>query len=189
LNCLDLPWLTVLPLALCEHKPIRPKAERVAGLLLGGLLLDAIGLSGFLERHRHAKGDPFLPFADLPSPFEPSVVCVEWSGLQVAADALLPAPGSSIRRTGPSGQQTIEAKTYGQNAPAAPKPRLSDRTTQPSTQPSTSTVIFEPAAVSHSYGDGNTFSVGQPAVDGAGARSDRGTRAEGALDYQEPAQR
>src|SRR5215469_13182450 len=55
---------SVLPVGLCEHKPIRPKAERVAGLLLGGLLLDAIGLSGFLERHRHAKGDPFLPFAD-----------------------------------------------------------------------------------------------------------------------------
>ena len=57
-----------------------------------------------------------------------------------------PAPGSSIRRTGPSGHQTIEAKTYGQNAPAAPKPRLSDRTTQPSTQPSTSAVIFGPGA-------------------------------------------
>jgi hypothetical protein len=55
-----------------------------------------------------------------------------------------PAPGSSIRRTGPSGHQTIEAKAHGQNAPAAPQPRLSDRTTQPSTQPSTSAVIFEP---------------------------------------------
>jgi len=30
---------SVLPLGLCEHKPIRPKAEPVAGLLLGGLLL------------------------------------------------------------------------------------------------------------------------------------------------------
>src|SRR5215469_2802691 len=56
---------SVLPLGLCEHKPILPKAERVAGLLLGGLLLDAIGVSSFLERHRHAKGDSFLPFAGL----------------------------------------------------------------------------------------------------------------------------
>jgi hypothetical protein len=62
----------------------------------------------------------------------------------VSPDLADPAPGSSIRRTGPSGHQTIEAKTHGQNTPAAPKPRLSNRTTQPSTQPSTSAVIFEP---------------------------------------------
>ena len=51
-------------------------------------LLDAIGLSGSLKRHGHAKGDSFLPFADLPFPFEPSVVGVEWSGLQVAPRTL-----------------------------------------------------------------------------------------------------
>jgi len=32
--------------------------------------------------HWHAKGDSFFPFAHLPFPFEPSVVGVEWSGLQ-----------------------------------------------------------------------------------------------------------
>jgi hypothetical protein len=50
--------------------------------------LDAIGLGGFLERHGHAEGDSFLPFADLPFPLKPSVVGVEWSGLQVAPRAL-----------------------------------------------------------------------------------------------------
>ena len=34
------------------------------------------------------KGDSFLPFADLPLPFEPSVVGVKWSGLQVAPRTL-----------------------------------------------------------------------------------------------------
>ena len=47
-----------------------------------------VGLDGSFERHRHAEGESFFPFADLPFPFEPSVIAVEWSGLQVAADAL-----------------------------------------------------------------------------------------------------
>jgi len=38
--------------------------------------------------HWHAKGDSFFPFAHLPFPFEPSVVGVEWSGLQVSVGAL-----------------------------------------------------------------------------------------------------
>src|SRR6266513_6470083 len=80
--------VSVLPLSLRKYKPIRPKAEDVAGLRLGCLVLDAVGLGGFLERHGHAKGDSFLPFADLPFPFKPSVVGVEWSGLQVAPRAL-----------------------------------------------------------------------------------------------------
>src|SRR5208283_4160002 len=79
---------SVLPLRLREHKPIRPKPECVASLRFGCLVLDAIGLSGSLERHGHAEGDSFLPFADLPFPFKPSVVGVEWSGLQVAPQAL-----------------------------------------------------------------------------------------------------
>jgi hypothetical protein len=45
------------------------------------------------------------------------------------------------------------------------------------------------AAVSHGDGDGDTFSLGEPIVDRAGVRSDRGARPEGALDHQEPAKR
>ena len=51
----------------------------------------------------------------------------------VSADLDDPAPGSPLRRTRPSGHQTIEAKAHCQNDPATPKPRLSDRTTQSST--------------------------------------------------------
>src|SRR5205807_2474218 len=47
----------VLTLGLREHKPIRPKTEGIACLRLGRLVLDAVGLGGSLERHRHAKGD------------------------------------------------------------------------------------------------------------------------------------
>src|SRR5712664_2531790 len=61
----------------------------------------------------------------------------------VSADLVDPAPGSSLRRTGPSGHQTIEATPHLEDASATPKPRLSDRTTESSTQPSTSAVIFE----------------------------------------------
>jgi hypothetical protein len=50
--------------------------------------LYVINLSGFLQRHRHAKDDSFLSFAHLPFPFKPSVVGVEWSGLQVSPRAL-----------------------------------------------------------------------------------------------------
>ena len=45
------------------------------------------------------------------------------------------------------------------------------------------------AAVSHGDGDGDAFSLGEPIVDRAGARSDRRARPEGALDHQKPAQR
>jgi transposase len=63
----------------------------------------------------------------------------------VSTDLVDPAPGSSLRRTGPSGHQTIEAKAHSENHPPTAKPRLPDRTTQSSAQPSTSAVIFEPA--------------------------------------------
>jgi hypothetical protein len=73
----------------------------------------------------------------------------------VPADLVDPTPGSSLRRTGPSHHQTIEAKAHCENDPATPKPRLSDRTTDSST-PEFSTkaraVIFDPAA------DGRTTS-------------------------------
>ena len=39
------------------------------------------------------------------------------------------------------------------------------------------------------HGDGDTFSLSEPVVDRAGARSDRGARPEGELDRQEPSKR
>jgi hypothetical protein len=62
----------------------------------------------------------------------------------VSTDLVDLASGSSLRRTGPSRHQAIQAKAHGQNDPAAPKPRLSDRITCSSTQPSTGAVIFDP---------------------------------------------
>jgi hypothetical protein len=56
----------------------------------------------------------------------------------------LPAPGSSLRRTGPRRHQAVQAKAYGENDSATPEPRLLDRNTESSTQPSTNAVIFEP---------------------------------------------
>ena len=62
----------------------------------------------------------------------------------VSPDLVDPAPGSPLRRTGPSGYQTIEATAYLEDDPRPPSPRLSDRAPESSTQPSTSAVIFEP---------------------------------------------
>src|SRR5437588_6359180 len=62
----------------------------------------------------------------------------------VSANLVDPASGSPLRRTGPSGHQTIEATPHLQDDSATPKARLSDRTTEPSTEPSTSAVTFEP---------------------------------------------
>src|SRR5215469_10701842 len=78
----------VFPLGLREHKPIRPKPKGAACLWFACFLLDGIGLGSSLERHGHAKDDSFLPVANLPFSFEPSVVSVEWSGLQVAPRTL-----------------------------------------------------------------------------------------------------
>src|SRR5467141_2880693 len=61
----------------------------------------------------------------------------------VSTDLAHPAPGSSLRRTGPRRHQAVKAKAHGENDPATPKPRLSDRNTEFSTQPSTSALIFE----------------------------------------------
>jgi hypothetical protein len=55
-----------------------------------------------------------------------------------------PAPGSSLRRTGPSRHQSIQAKAHCTNDSATPKSRLSYRTTESSTQPSRRAVIFDP---------------------------------------------
>src|SRR6266513_3151810 len=60
----------------------------------------------------------------------------------VPTDLVDPAPGSSLRRTGPGGHQPIQAKAHCENDPATPKPGLSDRSAESSTQPSTSAVIF-----------------------------------------------
>jgi hypothetical protein len=45
-------------------------------------------LRGSIERHGHAKGDSFFPFADLPFAFQPPRIGIERSGLQVPPDAL-----------------------------------------------------------------------------------------------------
>jgi len=63
----------------------------------------------------------------------------------VSPDLVDPAPRSPLRRTRPSRHQTIQAKAHCKNDSATPNSRLSDRTTQSSTQPSTGTVIFDPA--------------------------------------------
>jgi hypothetical protein len=65
----------------------------------------------------------------------------------VSTDLVDPTRASPLRRTGPSRHQTIKAKAYRTNHPATPKPRLSDRSTESSTQPGTSAVIFEPEAL------------------------------------------
>jgi len=65
----------------------------------------------------------------------------------VPTDLADPAPRSPLRRTRPSGHQTIEATAHLEDDPATPKPRLSDRTTESSTKPSTSAVIFDPGVL------------------------------------------
>src|SRR5215469_1762679 len=47
---------------------------------------------------------------------------------------------------GPSARES-SAKAHRENDPATPKPGLSDRITESSTQPSTSAVIFDPAGI------------------------------------------
>ena len=62
----------------------------------------------------------------------------------MSADLVDLAPGSPLRRTRPSRHQTIETTPHDENDPATPQPRLSDRSAESSTQPSTSAVIFDP---------------------------------------------
>ncbi len=69
----------------------------------------------------------------------------------VSTDLADPAPGSPLRRTGPSGHQTIKATPHLEDASATPKARLSGRTTESSTQPSTSAVIFDPGVPPASF--------------------------------------
>jgi transposase len=54
------------------------------------------------------------------------------------------APGSPLRRTRPSRQQTIEAKAHHQNDQTTPKTRLPDRPAEFSIPPTTREVIFDP---------------------------------------------
>src|SRR5215472_14593573 len=79
---------SVFPLGLREHKPIRPKPEGAACLWFACFLLGGFGLGVSFARHGHAKSDSFFSFADLPLPFKPTVIGVEWSGLQVSPRAL-----------------------------------------------------------------------------------------------------
>src|SRR6516165_8445790 len=62
----------------------------------------------------------------------------------VSPDLADHAPGSSIRRTGPSGHQTIEAKTHGQKYSGSSETSAIE-SNHPTLNPaSTSAVIFEP---------------------------------------------
>jgi hypothetical protein len=59
--------------------------------------------------------------------------------------------GVRYEERGPIGQQTIKATAHLEDDPATPKPRLSDRTTESSTKPSTNAVIFDPGALPASF--------------------------------------
>src|SRR5258708_38350067 len=69
----------------------------------------------------------------------------------VSTDLADPAPRSQLRGTRPSGHQTIEATAHLEDDPATPKPRLSNRTTESPTKPSTSVVIFDPGVLPASF--------------------------------------
>src|ERR1700676_297372 len=73
---------------LCEHKPIGTEAKGVAYLWLRWFLLCVVRVRGSLEWHWHTKGYSCFPFADLSFAFQPTAICVQWSGLQVASNAL-----------------------------------------------------------------------------------------------------
>ena len=64
----------------------------------------------------------------------------------VSANLVDLAPGSPLRRTRPSRQQTIEAKAHHQNDQTTPKTRLPDRPPEFSIPPTTREVIFDPEA-------------------------------------------
>jgi len=64
----------------------------------------------------------------------------------VDPDLADPAPGSPLRRTRPSRHQTVKAKAHYENHPANPESGLSDRSTESSTQRSTSALIFDSVA-------------------------------------------
>src|SRR5882724_9488425 len=63
----------------------------------------------------------------------------------VSTDLADPAPRSPLRGTRPGSHQTVEATAHLEDDPATPNPRLSHRTTESSTKPSASAVIFDPA--------------------------------------------
>jgi hypothetical protein len=75
-------------LGLCENEPIGTETKCVAYLWLCGFFLRVVCLRVSFEWHRHTKGDSCLPFAYLPFALKPTAIGVEWSGLQVASNAL-----------------------------------------------------------------------------------------------------
>src|ERR1700730_881529 len=62
----------------------------------------------------------------------------------VSTDLADSAPRSPLRGTRPGSHQTVEATAHLEDDPATPNPRLSHRTTESSTKPSASAVIFDP---------------------------------------------
>ena len=66
--------------------------------------------------------------------------------------------GVRYEERGPAVTKQSKAKAHGENDPATPKPRLSDRTTESFIQPSTSAVIFEPVGLPPILLNMSTFS-------------------------------
>ena len=95
-----------------------------------------------IQAKAHCENDPATPKPGLSDRSAESTTQPSTSAVIFDPDLVDPAPRSSLRRTRPSCHQTIEAKAHCENDPATPKPRLSDRSAESSTQPSTSTVIF-----------------------------------------------
>jgi hypothetical protein len=89
-----------------------------------------------------------IPFRDRVPPLDPApgTRSRQRSDCRATASTDLadPSPRSWLRGRGPSRHQTIEATAHSEDDPATPNPQPSDRTTEPSTKPSRSTVIFEP---------------------------------------------
>jgi hypothetical protein len=75
-------------LGLCENKPIGTKAKGIACLCLFWFFLRLVCLWRSLEWHRHAKRDSCFPSPYLPFALKPTAIGVEWSGLQIASNAL-----------------------------------------------------------------------------------------------------
>jgi hypothetical protein len=105
-----------------------------------------------------------IPFRDRVPPLDPApgTRSRQRSDCRATASTDLadPSPRSWLRGRGPSRHQTIEATAHSEDDPATPNPQPSDRTTEPSTKPSRSTVIFEPGVPSvifHRWVTGTTY--------------------------------
>src|ERR1700693_1348665 len=97
------------------------------------------------RKHLRDRVSPFSPAPGTQSSHRrhrPSTVSTDLADL---------APRSPLRGTRPSGHQTLGATAHLEDDSATPKLRLSDRTTESSTEPSTSAVIFDPGVPPASF--------------------------------------